>query len=267
MSGLSNIYGGNAGSGGSGSGGSGGSGGGSGGSGGSGSGSKSPSSSSSSSTGNSKIDSYIKEFESNVNDLLDRIANALKQKYQEMYDERVKELEKVRDEQLKTHNDRIEQLQEEIDKINGETPEDKKNQLAGLKQNYQEWLADDSTFGKARQKELLEQIEELEKEIKIDDLEAEIDKEEASIQAIEDYFSQLFDADSPLYDPVLKQLDQKMSNQSLYTEASDMIKNQKTQQIIDLLTKYEDNFDGMAILMGESAGEIIAKEVRTALAN
>lgn len=228
---------------------------------------KSNSPSSSKSTGNSKIDSFTKEYESNVKSMQDRIVKALKQKYQELYNERKKQLEDLKEKQIKVHNDRIEQLQAEIDKLNGNTAEDKKSRLEGLKNSFQEWLSDDSTFGKARQKELLEQIEDLEKEIKIDNLEAEIDKEQSAIDSIEDYFSQLFDADSPLYDPVLKQLDQKMTDQSLYAEAIDMIKNQKTQEIIDLLTKYDSEIDGMAMLMGKTAGEIIAEEVRTALAN
>lgn len=245
ISDLNNTYGGNASS-----------------SGGGGGGSKG-----SSSTGNSKIDNYIKDFESNVEDLLDRIVDALKQKYKEMYNERVQQLKELQAEQTKVHNDRIEQLQAEIDKINGNTTEDKRANLDLLNQQYEQWQADDSTFGKARQNELREQIEELQKEIRIDELEEEISKEEAAIDQINDYFEQLLDANSPLYDPVLKSLDVKMTEQSLYTEASDMIKNQKTDAIIELLSKYEDNFDGMAILMGQTAGDIIANSVKEALAN
>jgi LysM repeat protein len=58
-----------------------------------------------------------------------------------------------------------------------------------------------------------------------------------------------------------------MTDESLYREAADLIKNEKTQQIIDLLTEYDAQWDGWATLMGQTAGEIIAKEVALAIAN
>ena len=46
-----------------------------------------------------------------------------------------------------------------------------------------------------------------------------------------------------------------------------MIRTGKIQEITDLLTKYDAQWDGWATLMGKTAGEIIAEEVAYAIAN
>lgn len=194
-------------------------------------------------------ESYVK----NVETMQDRIANALKKKYQEQYDERKKLLDKE-------HNDRIAQIQAEIDKINGETPQDKQSELERLRSKLEKWQADDSTLGKSKQKEYMDAIAELEKEIKIDELEQQMEDEN-------DRYDKLIDQDSEFYDAILKKLDQQMTDEMLYREANDMIRNGKIQEITDLLTKYDANWSGWASLMGQTAGEIIANEVATAIAN
>ncbi len=207
------------------------------------------------------IETYTKEVES----LQDRIVKALKAKYQEEYETRKKYLEKEQETQLKFHNDRISQLQDEIDKINGNTKEDKTAKLTTLQSELDMWMKDDSTLGKSKQKELTDRIEELSKEISIDDLESQIETEQDKVKSINDKFAQLFDSDSPLYDPVLKDLDTKMTNKALYDQANDMIRNNKTQEIIDLLTAFDPDYSGIAQLMGLTAGQIIAAEVVKAI--
>lgn len=213
------------------------------------------------------IERITKEYERNVESLQDRIVKALKKKYQEMYDERKKQLEKEQEAQLKVHNDRIDQLRDEIDKIKGDTPEDKQAELGRLQDELAGWMKDDSTLGKAKQKELMGKIKDLKQEIQIDDLEDQIDKEQDKIEEINNYFKQLLSSDSPLYDPVLKNIDAQMTNQALYAEANEMIRREQTQQIIDLLLAYDPDYSGIAQLMGQTAGQVIAMEVIKALNN
>ncbi|WP_133965097.1 LysM peptidoglycan-binding domain-containing protein [Eubacterium limosum] len=213
------------------------------------------------------IERIIQEYERNVESLQDRIVKALKKKYQEMYDERKKQLEKEQEAQLKVHNDRIDQLRDEIDKIKGDTPEDKQAELGRLQDELAGWMKDDSTLGKAKQKELMGKIKDLKQEIQIDDLEDQIDKEQDKIEEINNYFKQLLSSDSPLYDPVLKNIDAQMTNQALYAEANEMIRREQTQQIIDLLLAYDPDYSGIAQLMGQTAGQVIAMEVIKALNN
>lgn len=199
------------------------------------------------------IEQLTKEFTKNVETMYDRIANALKKKYKEQYDERKKLLEKE-------HNERVEQIQVEIDKINGVRPEDKQSQLTKLQKQYEKWLQDDSTLGKAKQKEYLDQINELKKEIQLDELEQQLEDEN-------DRYQQSIDQDSEFYDKILAKLDKQMSDEMVYREAADMIRNNKTQEIIDLLTDYDSKWNGWATLTGKTAGEVIADEVKLALAN
>ena len=217
--------------------------------------------------GNDTTSTAYKDAIREIEDLQDAIVKALKNKYQELYDARVALLEKERDEQIKVHNDRIAQLQEEIEKLEGNTIEDKEGNLAKLQEQLALWSVDDSVLGKQKQKELSEQIEELDKDIKIDKLEQEIQTEQEAIDKIEDYFASLFDEDSPLYDPELKAISQKMTNQSLYQEANNMILENKTSEIIDLLNKYGDGeyYSGIASLMGKTAGDIISETVMSAM--
>lgn len=241
-----------------------------GGSGGSGGGSSSSSSSKTGSKdkyGNDTSSTAYRDAVSAIEKLQDQIVAALKKKYQELYDARVDLLEKEKDKLIKVHNDRIEQLQEEIAILEGNRTEDKEANLSELERQYGLWKQDNSTLGKSKQKELYDQIEELSKEIKIDKLEQQISEEEMAIQQIEDHFEALFDADSPLYDPELKHISKLMSDQNLYAEANAMLQEQQTDEIIELLTKYgeKDYYSGIASLMGEEAGGIIAKEVKTAL--
>ena len=199
------------------------------------------------------VEKLTEQYVKNVESMQDRIANALKKKYQEQYDERKKLLEKE-------HNDRIEQIQSEIDAINGERPEDKQAELDRLESQLEKWMADDSTLGKAKQKEYMDQIEELKKEIKLDELEQQMEEEN-------ERYEQSIDSESEFYDAILKKLDDQMTDEKLYREANDMIRNQKTQEIIDLLTEFDSQWDGWATLMGKTAGQIIAEEVALAIAN
>lgn len=199
------------------------------------------------------IEKLTEQYIKNVESLQDRIVNALKKKYQEQYDERKKLLEKE-------HNERVEQIQAEIDAINGERPEDKQAELSRLESQLEKWMGDDSTLGKAKQKEYLDQIEELKKEIKLDELEQQLEDENEK-------YEQSIDSDSEFYDAILNKLDDQMTDEMLYREANDMIRNQKIDEITALLTEFDAQWDGWATLMGKTAGEIIAEEVALAIAN
>lgn len=196
---------------------------------------------------NKLTNEYVKEVES----LQNRIVKALKEKYKEQYNERKKLLEKE-------HNERVEQIQAEIDAINGVRTEDKQNTLDKLRSQLAKWNEDDSTLGKAKQKELIGQIEDLEKEMRLDELEQQLEDENESYQ-------NSIDQDSEFYDAILKKLDKQMEDEMLYREANDMIRNGKIQEITDLLTEFDAQWDGWATLMGQTAGEIIAGEVASAI--
>lgn len=220
-------------------------------------------SSSSKSSSDDTLDSLVSAIES----FQDRLVKALKEKYQELYDARVELLEKEKEQQIQTHNERIEQLQAEIDKLNGETIEDKESDLSKLKKQYNEWLKDDSSTGKAKQKELKDKIEDLETEIAIDKLEEQIDDEQACIESINDKFDELLNEDSENFDSELKALNKKMEDEQLYNEVNNLIRNEQLSTIIDLITTYDPDYSGIAGLMGQTIGQVVGNEVATAMAN
>ena len=198
---------------------------------------------------------------------MSKITSALKEKYTKLHNERIKQLEKERDEQLKVHDERIDYLNVEIEKLQGDTIEDKEGNLDKLKSSLERWMLDDSTVGKAKQKELYDQIIDLEKEIKIDKLQAEIDAEEAIKDAISEDYTNATDEESSSYDSVLAELDKKMSDKYLADEASSLIVNNKLNEITQLLGEFSPDYNNLAYIMGDSVGNIIAKEVNEQLNN
>lgn len=213
------------------------------------------------------IENYKSTYTKNVESFFTRIVSSLKEKYQDLYNTRKKQLESERDAQIKIHNDRVSMLEDEIKRIEGNTVEDKEDKLSGLRDAYELWKNDNSLLGKSKQKELLDQINELEKDIRIDKLNEQIDSEKESIDKINDKYDGLLDKDSENYDPVLSSLDKMMTDKALADEAANLIRDNKMQEIIDLLGTYDPDYTSMAYLMGSTIGQIVGSEVSGALAN
>lgn len=200
-----------------------------------------------------EVENLTSEYINNVEDLQGRIADSLKEHYEMEYKEREKILEKE-------HNARIDSLQKEIDMINGETVEDKEAELADLNEQLAKWSKDDSTLGKKKQKELQDQIEALEKEIKIDKLEQQIEDENKR-------YDEATDEESENFDSVLKDLTDKMTDKNLYQIANELIRNGDLETIKKLLNEHDAQWDGWETLMGKTAEQIIADEVKNAYNN
>lgn len=177
------------------------------------------------------IQKYREDFANNSVDLYKDIIDALKDEYQKLYDARKK------------------QIQDEIDAINGDDTASKEKQLDELKRQYELWQSDNSTLGKSKQKEISDQIIELDKDIKVGKLEATIDE------------------DSDTYDPILKELDEKMKEKNLADQARSMIQENQLNDIEKLLEEFKPDYENISYLMGNTIGEIIAKQVTLALAN
>lgn len=177
------------------------------------------------------INKYRQDFANNAVDLYKDVIDALKDEYQKLYDKRKK------------------QIQDEIDAINGEDSSSKEKQLAELQRQYSLWQSDNSTLGKSKQKELTDQINDLTKDIKVSKLEATLEQ------------------DSDTYDPILKEIDERMKDKNLADQARDMIQENQLDNIEKLLEEFKPDYENISYLMGNTIGQIIAKQVTLALAN
>ena len=213
------------------------------------------------------IENFNSKYTSNVTSFFTKTISALKSKYQDLYDKRKKQLEEERKAQTAVHDERITQLQAEVDKLEGNSVEDKETKLSSLKSKLQEWMQDNSTLGKSKQADLTSQITDLEKEIKIDKLKAQIDEENKIKDEIDTKYDNLENKDSGSYDTVLSSIDKLMSDKALADEASNLIRNNKMQDILDLLGEYAPDYDNISYLMGSTVGQIVGEEIKTALAN
>lgn len=199
------------------------------------------------------VESFTSKYISNVESMQKRAANALKDHYQLEYDERKKLLEKE-------HNAKLDAIDEEIAKLKGETTEDKEKQLAELQAQLDRWKNDNSTLGKKKQQDLQKQIESLDKEIKIDKLEKQRDEEN-------DKYDKSIDKDSDTYDSILKDLENKMTDENLYKTVNQLIRKGDTDTLSKLLTEHDSQWDGWKTLQGQTAGQIIQGEVKDAINN
>ena len=118
-----------------------------------------------------------------------------------------------------------------------------------MQRQYELWQSDNSTLGKSKQKELSDQIIELDKDIKVGKLEATLEE------------------DSDTYDPILKAIDEKMEEKNLADQARSMIQENQLDDIEKLLEEFKPDYENISYLMGNTIGQIIAKQVTLALAN
>lgn len=192
-------------------------------------------------------DDYIQSVE----DLQERLVKALEKQYQEQREAREKELEDERDRHLET-------LETFRESLKAQKESSKEEQLTALKKRYQAWLKDDSSTGKAKQKELQEQISDLELEIRLEYVDKEIDR-------VEQKYDELLDPDSDSYDSKLAELDKKLNEVNLHAEANSLIANGQRDKIIDLLSKFDPDINGWASLLGNTVKDVTTKFVDTAL--
>lgn len=213
------------------------------------------------------IENYKSTYTSNVESFYSKVISTLKTKYQSLYDERKKQLEAEKKAELDIHNAKVTQYQKELDALDGNTIEDKEAKLVKLKNQLEDWKSDDSSLGKSKQKDLTSQISDLETDIKKDQIQAKIDAENTTIDNINDKYDKLTDSSSDGYDTVLASLDKKMTDKALADESADLIRNNKLQEIVDMFGNYAPDYDNISYLMGSTIGEIVGKQVASAMAN
>lgn len=96
---------------------------------------------------------------------------------------------------------------------------------------------------------MTDQINDLTKDIKVSKLEATLEQ------------------DSDTYDPILKEIDERMKDKNLADQARDMIQENQLDNIEKLLEEFKPDYENISYLMGNTMGQIIAKQVTLALAN
>lgn len=200
------------------------------------------------------VEKFYETYKDNVLDLQQSIVDALRTQYEQQRDDRIKELE----EQRQTELDAVEELRKAIE--GEDNTQSKESELEDLKRRYDAWTQDNSSVGLAKQKELLESIDELAKEI-------ELDKLEQMEEEINNKYDNALDEDSDSYDEQLANLDKKLQEANLVTEASQLIATGQRDKIISLLNKFNPIIDGWAILMGKTIDQKTTEYVDSGLNN
>lgn len=208
----------------------------------------------------------MRERERAVMDMQSKIVSALKAKYAEDKNNRIKALKEMEKAEVKVLDERIKKLREEIEALQ-DTREDERNNIESLKKNLEMWKRDDSELGKRKVRELEKQIAEEEKALLIKNKEEEIKSIEEQKQAVIDSYQARLDMDSEHYDKQLQIIDNATKEVNLYKEANALINGNVTaqQKILDLLTEYIPEYASIGQVMGESMADSMMREVQEAM--
>lgn len=208
----------------------------------------------------------MQERERMVLDMQGKIVNALKTKYTEDRNNRVKALKEMEQAEVDALDERVKVLREEIEALQ-DTRKDERDNLESLKRNLEMWKNDTSEYGKRKARELQKQIADQEKDMLIDEKERSIDAIEKEKQAVQDAYKARLDSSSDQYDKQLGILDNALKEVNLYKEANALLNGNATaqQKILDLLKEYVPEYANIGQVMGQSLADSMMAEVQDAM--
>lgn len=194
---------------------------------------------------NDELPNVTKELEEMTKQINDLATSTLEETRNQLADAIRKTREQEKEEQLKVLDDRIAELRKEISNLEDED-NDKQKKLAKLKAELAKWQEDNSSTSKRKQRELEEQIAQLEKEILIQQKEEEIEKIEKEQEELND-----------LYDDIL-------SDKEVYGEADKLLTENNTEAILQYLNSMETDYSDVGTLLGKSFTDSFNAQIQNA---
>ena len=175
-----------------------------------------------------------KDASKEVEDIRDKLVDALKNKYEQMREQDLSDLDK----EIKVLEERLKALDKEAD--------NKQERLAKLQAERAKWERDDSVYGKAKVEELNEQIKELQREIEKDAIQESIDKIEAEKDKVNEHFDQI------------------LSDKNIYNEANNLLAGKSQEELLGILTEYAPDYAYIGELWGKSFKDEFKKQLQEA---
>ena len=195
---------------------------------------------------NTEIPKATAEFESMNNSIKDIAVEKLTDLREELVDALKVSIEADKESEIDILDARIEELQKQIDDLE-DSYEDKVKKKAKLEAELLKWQKDDSVYSIKKQKEIQEELDDLNKEIKKEQLELEIENVEKEKQEIEDIY------------------DKKLEEKNLYYEADRLLAEGHIEEIKNLLEGNSEDFKSLGNLLGEAFKENFMSEIELAL--
>ncbi len=175
-----------------------------------------------------------KDASKEVEDIRDKLVDALKNKYEQMREQDLSDLDK----EIKVLEERLKALDKEAD--------NKQERLAKLQAERAKWEKDDSVYGKAKVEELNEQIKELQREIEKDAIQESIDKIEAEKDKVNEHFDEI------------------LSDKNIYNEANNLLAGKSQEELLGILTEYAPDYAYIGELWGKSFKDEFKKQLQEA---
>lgn len=166
-----------------------------------------------------------KQYDTEMQDTIDKYDNELKVKIDE-FDAKIKA------------------LQDELRALQDDTA-DKQQQLVAMEAELQLWRRDDSQLAKGKVLELEKRIAETRKELRIKDLQKQIDYYEEQKKQTQDYYNNLKEQTRKTYERLMNDI-------NIYQKTIEMITQNNMNDIINLLKKYDPEFQALANIFGKS---------------
>lgn len=175
-----------------------------------------------------------KDASKEVEDVRDKLVDALKNKYEQMREQDLSDLDK----EIKVLEERLKALDKEAD--------NKQERLAKLQAERAKWEKDDSVYGKAKVEELNEQIKELQREIEKDAIQESIDKIEAEKDKVNEHFDEI------------------LSDKNIYNEANNLLAGKSQEELLGILAEYAPDYAYIGELWGKSFKDEFKKQLQEA---
>ena len=215
-----------------------------------------------------------------IQELRDKLAEALVKKAEEqrdkelkILDEKLEAIEKNYDEQKelldKSTQDKIQALEDERDALNGDRTEDYQGTVNAIKAELDMWKGNDSAYAKGKVKELEEKLKEAEKELKNKQIDDEIEalekEQEEKEKALDEQYNSQVEAIEK--EKIAKEAywEKQLSDQVIYAEANKLLLSKNMTEMTELIKTYVPEWDSMGLLFGESLVDGIKRAIKDGL--
>lgn len=199
------------------------------------------------------LESIKLEEYNNVSSMLDKIVDYLKREHEETLKEQQESLNNTLEKDIEQKEKQVEKLREEIKFLQDTTKEDREN-LAELKRLKDLYSKEDTQEAKRKVRELEKQIKELEKQQIIKDKEAEIEAIEKEKERLEKENQDKLDALDKDYEGLL-------SDRELYEQALKILQEKSQDEILQMLTKYDEKYQAIGESLGGAFSNAMLKEL------
>ncbi|MBN1075973.1 phage tail tape measure protein [Clostridium botulinum] len=202
-----------------------------------------------------ELDKKMKDIlKKTTTDLRDKVIEGIKEQIKTEQEDKEKTLKKIYDKKIKSKDNEIKRLQDELDSLDNSKEENAKK-LAKLKSELSMWKQDDSVFSVKKQKDISEEISKIEKDIKKDDIKSQIDDLNKQKKKLKDSYDE--DVENSK-----EKNKKKLKEQEIYNKANKLLQEKNIDEIQKLMKLKDESFKDIGLVWGENLCKPIQTQIQ-----